>query len=500
MTLLVIGQRTPLQTLTPARVLTLEVQAGPSTRHHLVLKTESQPALPSGLHPAGAFTVAGLQGTHQLDLRQLPQHCKVAVVIEHPAGLKTLGPSHFRIWVDGQVVAELSFSGQQFSAEKTAILAEVYFKNEWRIVALCQGFSDLLPAALKVYGGTVAPVQALPVPAAVHDIVTNSSGGKIRLSKLTLEKQGSSGTIELSKSSPLQPININLKWSGQAKPGLGNLFGLMASAPDLDLGCLVEMQNGDSLVIQALGGYFGNRYQSPHILLDKDDRSGNALDGENLTVYQPANIKRMLVYAFIYQGAATFADVNARVTLKDHAGNEILIPLNQPRAERFCALALIERQGQSVRITKEEHYFRGHEACDTPLPFWFQLDHRQQRLILSTKSILQGAKHGHSTSKRRQHQPEQRSPRPAPGAEWAWAGTPVPPKGRILTWTPWPCWSRKMATSRSDERPDFLQQPLARQSGAVEHTGDNRTGEGDGDDESVLIMNSPGARPHSTGR
>ncbi|WP_051964849.1 hypothetical protein [Deinococcus misasensis] len=356
MNTLVIGQRIPLKELTSSMEIGFEVQIhAAGLKHHLMVKQEGS------VVPAGTFTHGGMQGKHEIQLDHLSPDARISVVIELPTGLKNLSTGQVVLLAHGKPVAGFQISGRNFTTEKTATLAEIYFKNGWRCGVLCQGYSGLLASVLQAQGGVLAPVQSPVSPSAV-------SGEKLNLSKLTLEKQGASGTIELSKHSVVHPININLKWSGQ---GRSSWFGLRTESPDLDLGCMVEMQNGDSLVIQALGGYFGSRTSHPYILLDKDDRSGNSADGENLTIHQPAQMRRMLVYAFIYEGASTFADVNAKVTLTDQFGNEIVIPLNQARSERFCALALIQKEGSNIRITKEERYFQGHRPCDHHYNFGF---------------------------------------------------------------------------------------------------------------------------------
>ncbi|MFC6592777.1 hypothetical protein ACFP81_12735 [Deinococcus lacus] len=37
----------------------------------------------------------------------------------------------------------------------------------------------------------------------------------------------------------------------------------------------------------------------------------------------------------------------------------------------FCAIALIENYGGDIKVTKEERYFTGHQACDQHYGFGF---------------------------------------------------------------------------------------------------------------------------------
>ncbi|RYX86705.1 hypothetical protein EON83_00570 [bacterium] len=79
--------------------------------------------------------------------------------------LRQLGTSHFRLLVSGQQVAQFQFSGSDLSSEKALMVAELYFKDEWRLNAIGQGFAGGLDAVLVHFGGEVAdkPTPA-PIP------------------------------------------------------------------------------------------------------------------------------------------------------------------------------------------------------------------------------------------------------------------------------------------------------------------------------------------------
>ena len=144
-------------------------------------------------------------------------------------------------------------------------------------------------------------------------------------------------------------------------------------APDLDLGCMYETVNGDKGVIQPLGGNFGGKNTAPYIFLDKDDRTGAAQDGENMTIYRPEIIKRVMFFALIYQGAKDFQSVDGRMTFQISNGERVNIKLNNPDRNRpFCAAAMISNLGSEVKIIKEEKYFQGHKPADDYYRFGFQ--------------------------------------------------------------------------------------------------------------------------------
>ncbi|MGH9156017.1 MAG: TerD family protein, partial [Acidimicrobiales bacterium] len=197
---------------------------------------------------------------------------------------------------------------------------------------------------------------------------------RVSLSKVTLDKKGDKKIVDLRKGGAGNKLHFNLNWTAPAARKKGFLAGLAggASAPDLDLGCMFEMADGKLGVIQPLGGNFGNQNGPPHIYLDKDDRSGSAADGENLYILRPDLIKRVMVFALIYEGAKDFTSVGGRLTVTDPDGNEILVQLNNPDANHpFCSICLVTQSGGGVAIQKEERYFRGHRDADQYYQFGF---------------------------------------------------------------------------------------------------------------------------------
>lgn len=194
---------------------------------------------------------------------------------------------------------------------------------------------------------------------------------------ITLKKSGETHKLTLAKNQTVS-IHVNLKWNPREKKGggflgLGNLLGGGGTeAADLDLGCMYEMANGNKGVVQALGNLFGSKDGEPFILLDKDDRSGNSADGENLDVFRSDQISRVLLFAYIYDRSTDFRSVAARVTLKASNGEELVIELDNPTSSRtFCALATITNVNGQVSVKKEEAYFDGHRDCDAAYGFGF---------------------------------------------------------------------------------------------------------------------------------
>jgi tellurite resistance protein TerA len=193
-----------------------------------------------------------------------------------------------------------------------------------------------------------------PAPAAAA-----ASPSKVTLTKaaptVSLTKQGSaSGTLR-----------VNLNWNARPPAQGGGLFKRAAPGLDLDLGCLYEFTDGSKGVVQALGNSFAARpagVREDVIRLDADDRSGNVSTGENLFVNLAyANqIRRIMVFALIYEGAANWAAADGVVTLFPASGPEIEVRLDDPRdGARICAVAMLESNGSDLSVRREVNYLNG---------------------------------------------------------------------------------------------------------------------------------------------
>ena len=184
----------------------------------------------------------------------------------------------------------------------------------------------------------------------------------VSLSKVTLTK--SAPTVSLTKQgSATGLLRVNLNWDAR-QPGGGGLFRKV-KALDLDLGCLYEFTDGTKGVVQALGNSFTARPRGVHdnvIWLDGDDRSGSNTAGENLFVNLAfaGQIKRILVFALIYEGAANWAAAKGVVTLFPATGPEVEVHLDDPRdGARICGVALLESAGGDLSVRREVNYING---------------------------------------------------------------------------------------------------------------------------------------------
>ena len=190
----------------------------------------------------------------------------------------------------------------------------------------------------------------------------------VNLNKIELTKSGQ--TINLQKqNATLGEIVVNLNWNQlqQEKGFLASIFGKNKGI-DLDLGCLFELTDGSKGCVQALGNAFGNYNEFPYIQLDGDDRSGSVSAGENIRINgnKLAEIKRIVVYAFIYEGVANWAQADGVVTLSYPGGQDIVVRLNETGVNAtMCAIAMIENvNNETFRVERLVKYFKNHIELD----------------------------------------------------------------------------------------------------------------------------------------
>ena len=197
--------------------------------------------------------------------------------------------------------------------------------------------------------------------------------GGVSLGKVSLTK--SAPSVSLTKTAGTTGIlRVNLNWN--ARPGGGGGGGgflkRLASAAggggaiDLDLGCLYEYADGSKGVIQALGNAFRGQHTMGNgesiVWLDGDDRSGSNSGGENLLVnlQHTQLIRRILVFALIYEGVPNWGQADAVVTMFPANGPQIEVRLDEhdPRA-RICAIAMLENWGGELVVNREVRYVHG---------------------------------------------------------------------------------------------------------------------------------------------
>ena len=195
---------------------------------------------------------------------------------------------------------------------------------------------------------------------------------------IILEKGGDSHRINLEKpiGKPLTgEIIINLDWN---KGGFfKNLFG---NAVDLDLGCFYELRDGKKMLIDGLQfshGRGGNRHHqtrqgcydnAPYIWHQGDDRGGGSSSGETILVNPNgvSQIKRIIVYTFIYEGVAKWSETNTVVTVKVPGCDDVVVEMGQKYSnKKFCAIAQLDfGTDSSITVKKLVTFHNSHSDCD----------------------------------------------------------------------------------------------------------------------------------------
>src|SRR5690606_21263583 len=254
----------------------------------------------------------------------------------------------------GTVAARYDSAGA--TTETAFVLGEFYRRQgAWKFRAVGQGYSSGLEGLATDYGITVdEPQQAAPATPPAP------AAAPVRLTKVTLTKAAPS--VSLTKQGGTSgALHVNLNWevrkqfSGWAAK-LGRAVA-QHSDLDLDLCALYELADGRKGVVQALGNAFGSLHQPPYIHLDGDDRTGAVTSGENLTVNldHKQSFRRILVFVTIYEGARSFADLNATVTLRPQNGAPIDFSLDECTVpSTVCALALITSTGDGDLVVQRE--------------------------------------------------------------------------------------------------------------------------------------------------
>ncbi|WP_229914534.1 TerD family protein [Streptomyces capitiformicae] len=264
------------------------------------------------------------------------------------------------------------------SVETAFVLGEFYRRQgAWKFRAVGQGYSSGLEGLATDFGITVdEPQQAAP-PAPVAPPVTAPPPvtaappahpappmppTPVRLTKVTLTKDAPA--VSLTKQGGTSgAMRVNLNWEVRKQfKGWGAKLGravAMHSDLDLDLCALFELSDGSKGVVQALGNAFGALHRPPFIHLDGDDRTGALASGENLTINldHKEAFRRILIFVTIYEGARSFADLHATVTLQPQHGAPVDFSLDECTVpSTVCALALLTNQGGDLIVQREARY------------------------------------------------------------------------------------------------------------------------------------------------
>ncbi|MFK3775153.1 TerD family protein [Pseudomonas sp. NPDC089406] len=276
-----------------------------------------------------------------------------ATIHENKASFERV--SSLTVTVSGGIEAQIPTAAMK---ETALILGEFYRRQgQWKFRCVAQGFAGGLAPLATHFGVEVAA----PAPAATPSPAPAAPKASVSLSKVTLDKTRSSISLEKSAGG-FGEIRVNLNWN-RGKPGF---FGRGKSI-DLDVGCLYELQDGDKGCVQALGNAFGSLDYEPFVQLMGDDRTGAVAGGEWLHINgnQWSRIRRILVYAFIYEGAPNWRETDGVVTIFVPGQAEIEVRLNEEGGSLgCCAIALLENVDGGVKVTRRVDFHRSQKPMD----------------------------------------------------------------------------------------------------------------------------------------
>ena len=343
-------------------------------------------------HNSGSVFLAG--DALEIDLSKVPRHVEkislTATIYDAEKRRQNFGMLRgAALKIFGTRTEIATFPLENFTVENAIVLGEVYrYKGNWKFNATGAGFSGGLAALCNDFGIEVNDVQAAsPPPESSKPKVDTNRAGR-RSSGINMGRNGNSARVDSRRKEPPQPkkvelrkgqkvslvkkgatlgdIVINLNWS--QPPQKSGFFGrFLNRGIDLDLACLFELKDGSIGGVQALGNHFGELDYPPYIALDGDDRTGAVAAGETIRVNGKFadKIRRILVYTFIYEGAADWEEAKGVVTVNCPGSPELIVRMDEYGSrKRTCAIALLENVGGTFSVEKVVDFFDDSEQMD----------------------------------------------------------------------------------------------------------------------------------------
>jgi tellurite resistance protein TerA len=191
-----------------------------------------------------------------------------------------------------------------------------------------------------------------------------------------LNEPGSSIAVSPG-SDGFESLLIGVAWDN-IKVEQSGFFGKMFKKTrqigvDLDLGCLYEMQDGTRGAIQAFGKKFGDYENPPFMQLSGDEQTGDSDGHDEFIMVNGAKwneIKRVLVYIYIYEGAPRWSEINPQIILDVPGEDDLIVTLGaHDDALSLCAVGGLENVRGGIKLTNYTEYFPGHYEMDRAFGF-----------------------------------------------------------------------------------------------------------------------------------
>lgn len=326
-----------------------------------------------------------------IDLSKIPRHVEkislTATIYDADKRRQNFSMIHGAVLrILGKQREIATFPLENFTVETAIVLGEVYrYRGVWKFNATGAGFSGGLAALCNNFGIEVKDAQPPPPPEPPKPKISTS---RDRLPKMnsrrekvtippppTREEPPQPKKVELrkgqkvslvKKGASLGEIVINLNWS-QPPQSNGFFSRFTNKGIDLDLACLYELRDGTLGAIQALGKHFGDLNRPPYIALDGDDRTGAIAAGETMRVNGKFadKIRRILIFTFIYEGAANWEEAKGVVTVNCPGSPELIVRMDDYGSRKHtCAIALLENVGGTFSVEKVVDFFDDSEQMD----------------------------------------------------------------------------------------------------------------------------------------
>lgn len=184
---------------------------------------------------------------------------------------------------------------------------------------------------------------------------------------IVLHKKGAQHQIKWQKDDLQNTVTIKLTWSNKAPV-------------DLDLGCYYELRNGKRQLIDALqfgGGMGGPRdavtkqgcFTAPPYIWHTGDDRGKKMDSSESIIVNTKGllyIRRIMVYAYIYEGVPNWKLTDAVVTVNIPKQETVAVKMGEiDDNSRFCAIAQLDFDKDcSVTVRRLVTFHDTHSACD----------------------------------------------------------------------------------------------------------------------------------------
>ncbi|RYX82835.1 hypothetical protein EON83_17885 [bacterium] len=296
--------------------------------------------------------------TFSLDLTRLPpsvRHLVFVATVDGDGDMRGVESGSLSISDGKNAVADFAFTGRDFSEEKAVMIAEIYFKGEWRVAANGQGFKEGLSAILKHFGGQEVEENAPATPAPVTQPMTAPATPIETAPQLvTLKKADSTFKIDLGKSA--DEIIATAQWVDNGDKRSDN--------DDLDLRAGILFHDGRMSFVTYT--YSGSLQKAPYVLHMGDvQNASRAQPGREQMKVNPKIAQLhggkvaivFSIYSAISNGAVSIASLKPIIELQ--YGNQIIkcdldFSLAKAAREKYVytyviGLAIID--GQHIEIT-----------------------------------------------------------------------------------------------------------------------------------------------------